>query len=456
MVKPTDDNLSRYFFKAPDSLFFRIFDFFILPFKIFYEILKSIIVSLIRFPEHIWFKYAPMNQVKRLFISHFTPAQIKSETDFFFGFNTFQESSATFFLNHTRIYSFQINTLLKNRKDRKSIINTKSLSINRILMLQLKQFKTTLQLLWYAIFSPNLSNYERRLLIRGCYFQHARASISNQVLTERLKTIFRNCKPIEIVITLEGHAYELGIINLCKKISPRTRILAYQHAPLVPHQFDFFRNASQLDSEDVILTIGKASASFIESRLPHLDVKVIGSPKFLMPKVVEKRNSNLTVLGAPEGTMKTSLKFVKLFNELSLQMPEIDFVLRIHPDANRKTLRAIKKLIVLSKNLRISTKSLSDDLTESNVVVFRSSLVGIESLSRSALPLHYDSEENGGLNPLTIESVFTYFTFSNAAELMVQLYGSKPLLLQSISAENMVATYHKIMSPLSLIDEVII
>jgi hypothetical protein len=67
-------------------------------------------------------------------------------------------------------------------------------------------------------------------------------------------------------------------------------------------------------------------------------------------------------------------------------------------------------------NLTISTNALTVDLNNSHVTIFRSSAVGLEGLAFASLPVHFDAETNGLLNPLS-EIKYPKIEFSNVNDL---------------------------------------
>ena len=73
-------------------------------------------------------------------------------------------------------------------------------------------------------------------------------------------------------------------------------------------------------------------------------------------------------------------------------------------------------------NLKISTDTLTNDLNNSHVTIFRSSAVGLEGLAYASLPVHFDAEMDGLLNPLS-QINFPKMEFSDVDELTEFLKG---------------------------------
>jgi hypothetical protein len=130
----------------------------------------------------------------------------------------------------------------------------------------------------------------------------------------------------------------------------------------------------------------------------------------------------MKVLGAVEGTYESLQSFIIVFNELSDLLPDIHFILRIHPALSQDVAQKLLKSLSRSKNLAISTNTLREDLNDSHVTIFRSSAVGLEGLAFASLPVHFDAETNGLLNPLS-QINYPKIEFSNVDDLAKFLKG---------------------------------
>jgi hypothetical protein len=124
----------------------------------------------------------------------------------------------------------------------------------------------------------------------------------------------------------------------------------------------------------------------------------------------------MSVLGAVEGTYESLQTFILMFNELSYLLPDILFTLRVHPALSQEIAQKLLKRLSRNPNLTISTNTLTEDLNNSHVTIFRSSAVGLESFAFASLPVHFDAEANGLLNPLS-EINYPKIEFSNVNDL---------------------------------------
>jgi hypothetical protein len=109
----------------------------------------------------------------------------------------------------------------------------------------------------------------------------------------------------------------------------------------------------------------------------------------------------MNVLGAVEGTYESLQSFIIIFNKLSRLLPDFQFMLRLHPALSKDVAQELLKSLNKSVNLNVSTDTLINDLNNSHVTIFRSSAVALEGLAFASFPVHFDTEMDGLLNPLS-------------------------------------------------------
>lgn len=400
LVKPTSENLLKYRVRFPSSRMYLIVSVSAALPRIIILVINSFAISLVRTRETFKWTPKPKNQYSRLIISQFTSAQKPEQQDIFYGSNTQNPDSVTFYLNSTRDQAHKIQRNFINVGKTNVVVNTKSLWILGIIKIHIKQMKGSFKLLTYALFNSENSITERRLLIEASVFQHARSTIANQITKVRLTQIIMEGNPADIVLMTEGHAHESMILNLRNKNFPNIRVLGYQHAPIVPGQFSLGHLLDKFDTEDILFTCGATTQRIIEASHPNLNVKILGSLKFRITVNQLKDSKCLEVLGIVESTRESLTEFVSLFNFLAASIPTAKFILRIHPGLDRRTCNQILKKLGTFKNLRISVGTLLQDLQLAHIGIFRSSAVGLEALAFGVLPVHFDASHFNYLNPL--------------------------------------------------------
>lgn len=417
LVKPTDENLKKYSISKPESKFwFGINIAGVLP-KIFFNIIYSAAISVIRSSENGNWNVDGVKKTRNLYISHFTYAQLPQNDDVFFGKNTQHPEDLVFYFNSTRKFAFKIQKNYLDCGKLNVIVNTKSLGLTKTLLLQKKQVGISLKFFFLALSNSSYTQFQKRLLLKLSVSQHSRETMANLFTKVRLTEIIAKSQPEKIILTIEGHAHEAMVIKLRDTLFPSLRIIGFQHAPLVPGQFSFFGLLKAFESKDLILASGKITKELISKAHPGLSIKILGSPKSIKISPPLKSLTTMNVLGAVEGTYESLQSFIFMFNDLSKQLQDINFSLRIHPALPQSVAQKLLKGLSRSVNLSVSTNSLTEDLKNSHVTIFRSSAVALEGLAFASLPVHFDAESKGLLNPLS-EIKYPKIEFSNINDLV--------------------------------------
>ena len=400
LVKPIEENLKQYSNLEKQIRFPLHFSVISSFFKISYEILKSVIVAVIKKRESASFQVPMGFENQRIFVSHYTHAQVPSKPDVFFD----QLPSAKdliFYHNNTWLNRTKIVTRLNPYDTRPNfLVTTKSLGLKNIVSLQFKNLYTSVRMLKYALMSRRFTAIERRILICAATNQVSRQTLANQINLNRLDSVLTLNRPSILFITLEGHAYEALYIELIHNKFPGIRLMAFQHAPIVPDQFGLIRNLLKLNSNDVILASGEITRDFFVSLNLKAGVRLIGSPKWRLANPKCKSEFPITVLGAAEGTYESIENFSRLFEGLDSLELNLKLILRVHPAVSSKEASKILSRVKFGENLVLSTRPLNQDLEESHFCIYRSSAVAIEGLRFGVTPLYFNPNGDQGLNPL--------------------------------------------------------
>jgi len=416
LVKPTEENLKKYMVSKPESRFwFGVCIAGVLP-TIFVKVAYSAAISVIRISENRNWNVDSVKKTRNLYISHFTYAQLPQNDDVFFGKNTQDPEDLVFYLNSTRENGFETQKKFLALGKKNVIFNTKSLGLIQTLVLHMKQASNSFKFFLSALTNSSYTQFQRRLLLKFSIAQHSRETMANLSAKVRLKEVVSKSHPENIILTIEGHAHEAMVISFRDTDFPNVRIVGFQHAPIVPGQFSLYRFLRAFNSRDLILTSGLVTREMISKHNPNLQTKILGSPKSIEAKLTLKGLSTMNVLGAVEGTSESLKSFILLFNKLSDLLPDINFVIRNHPALSGNVAKKLLKSLSGSPNLSVSTASLTEDLSNSHITIFRSSAVGLEGLAFASLPVHFDAETMGLLNPLS-QVNYPKFEFSDVNQL---------------------------------------
>ena len=417
LVKPTQENLGKYRLNGKNTKSRLTLDLILFPPLVFGLFVKSLLIAVLKKRESSSFNVENLVKSKILIISHFTHAQRVERKDIFFGSQRIFEENHIFYLNSTRLDGREVNQQYAKVGKLNQTINTKSLGFFQTIRLHFTQNRLMFNLISLALGKSEFTIGQKRLLIKAAKWQHHRSTIANLVLRNRILAVLERIQPENIVLTIEGHSHESMIFEIRNSKFKNTKIIGVQHAPIVPGQFSFFRLIGSFSKLDVLLTSGVTPKELVLNKVPSVRVEILGSPKSIEHKPVINTSSKELILGAVEGTSGSLREFINLFNDLATQLPQICFVLRLHPAIDvREANREIKKLLQL-KNLSVSKGSLSEDLSQSRIVIYRSSAVGIEALAYSAIPIHFDSSGQNLLNPIS-ELMHLPTGFSNSLEIV--------------------------------------
>ncbi len=400
LVKPIDENLKRYSNLESPTKYKILLDAFSALLRIFFEILKSIAIAVIKSKESSSFNIPEYPQIKRIFVSHYTHAQNPSRPDVFFD-QLPSSNDIIFYHNNTLLSRLRIIRILSKGDFRQNVlVTTKSLGFWKTVFLQKSNLLISLKMLGEALTSPRFSLVERKILICAASAQVSRQTVANQVNLKRLDLLLFSTKPETLLITLEGHAYEALYIDLIQRKYPDIRLMAFQHAPIVPEQFGLMKNLLKFNSGDVILASGEITREYFKSLNLKAEVRLLGSPKWRPITRKQKNYESTTILGAAEGTLESLERFTELFQGLSGMDLGLKLILRVHPALSSKESEKVLSRLNFGKQLILSNRQLEEDLKDSHFCIYRSSAVAIEGLAFGVYPLFFNPAGDQGLNPL--------------------------------------------------------
>ena len=207
LVKPIEENLKVYanLERLNKVSFFT--GIILAPLKILIEILKSLGIAAIRFRESSGFEVPEGIQIQRVFVSHYTHAQLPCSPDVFFD-QLPSKTDLIFYHNNTLLSRTKIFHKLSQGNYRPNfLMTTKSLGIWQTLQLQIRNLHVALNMLKSALKSRLFTPLEQKILIEASISQVSRKTLANQINLFRLDALLTQNRPKSLVITLEGHAF---------------------------------------------------------------------------------------------------------------------------------------------------------------------------------------------------------------------------------------------------------
>lgn len=396
--KPVIENIKRLDGKIPNG---NQFIFFLNLILFTPQQLTNVIKQLL---HHL--KYAQKNQnlhpvqdeVNYMFLSHFTgQSGIGPGMDVFYGTVPFtqqknQEKNIVIYIDHS---------IMKKSKRNDLIILSKTCELNiRIKLLVIALRKAFLYLRKAIKTSSQNIKLANKYLYLG-RIQTDITSLTSQILEHNLDKQINRFKPNKIVITLEGHPYELAIANYLSEFHKNIGVIFWQTAPVVPNQHGFIENISRFPSSVNVGVTGLGVQHYIKNKIEiERKIIVLGSPKFYQNENLNNKGD--CILLAPEGTREATAEFIELIHGLCLAFGHRKIILRLHPGMeNRRMLSKRSKLHNL-ENFELSKQTLFTDLSRSEYCVFRSSSVGVESMNFGVQPIHLSFFTESEINPLAI------------------------------------------------------
>jgi hypothetical protein len=348
-----------------------------------------------------------------LFVSHFT----KSNPNYAQCLNENSDSeSITIYFNHSKPnekFELRLNT----SRNRNILLLPKNLPIKASLESIIRIYLDALNKYLLLFFSGKFGSIsDKRIIIGAIYSQISRRTISNHFIFIQFMEILQNSSISNVVIPFEGHAYEYVIKQACR-ISPKTKIIFFQHAPVSAGQFSMMEK-TLIDNHLILFSSAIVRNWFISNEISSKAKSyTLGSPKFREVKDINSK-SNIILL-TPEGINASIFRFLKTLPKIEKVFRNYKIILRIHPDIRVSLINLLLiKLFLQANRLEISKSSLTTDLKKSTYCLFSASSVGLEAIPYKCIPIFLGSDlENELTNPLFVYSqkykIFTFQEFNS-------------------------------------------
>lgn len=227
----------------------------------------------------------------------------------------------------------------------------------------------------------------------------ARQSLSIGV---QIEGIIKQVNPKVIIVTYEGYAWERVVFSSARKIDPKIKCVAYQHAAIFNHQHAIRRRLTSEFNPDVILTSGLISKQQFElnSDFNDLEINILGSNRIL--KVINNSKKNKAFcLVLPEGIESECHLLFDFTIVCAKKLPDIHFILRLHPIVNINSLLVKNpKLKKLPCNVSFSNQEFDVDILKSSWAIYRGSTAIIQAVCNGLRPLYLNASKEMIVDPL--------------------------------------------------------
>lgn len=350
-----------------------------------------------------------------LFISHLTNiSQLSDTSDFYFG-DTDQVCRQNGFKTHTIL----INHCKAKRKD----LNGSKKKSTSVLLPYLSPFEeiNIFFKLFMALFSlPKVENSRFMNCVRFSQFDHK--AIGNARINKQVQAVLLELKPKLLIQTFEGHGWERMNALFAHSQLSRIKVIGYHHAVLFPgpRTMDFIHGNGS--DPDKILMAGLTTKTLFlsESQYNSEDVSVLGSVKNVLGEgdlTTEVKESICLIV--PEGDMDEVKIMVKAGIEAAKKLPEVKFLLRLHPLIDeKKIIRFVPSLKDPPVNFLMSTNSLKNDIGSASWLLYRASSVVFYGMANGLRPIYIDLDESAYFNDPVPNSILYKKVVSSVSELV--------------------------------------
>jgi hypothetical protein len=219
----------------------------------------------------------------------------------------------------------------------------------------------------------------------------------------------RRLLPDTVVATYEGHAWERLAFHAARQANPRVRCIGYQHAVVFPLQHGIRRSLGPRLDPDVVVFAGAAGHDWFRERSDFQPrMSVVGTPRH-DPEVHDIRGklgsarAHPSCLLVPDGTVGECLAVFRFGMACAQQMPQIRFVMRLHPVVSLDALRRLEPALGhLPGNLEISAQPIEADFRANAWAIYRGSGAGVRAAMVGLRPLYLDDPQLGmRIDPLS-------------------------------------------------------
>jgi hypothetical protein len=228
----------------------------------------------------------------------------------------------------------------------------------------------------------------------------ARQALSGSALDtlriyEQLRAALTVVRPKAVVATYEGHAWERLLFAAARQILPDCRCIGYHHTILFPRQHAVFRLLGPRYDPDVVLTAGDVARDRFRSAVTAAGIRIstLGTHRRSTggSAVTHEPSSArpLACLVLPDGIMSEVLYLFDFAVAAAALMPEVRFILRLHPLISRAALkRSFPRFRQLPSNVELSSQTLGDDFSRSRWALYRGSGAAVQAVLAGVRPVY--------------------------------------------------------------------
>jgi hypothetical protein len=363
--------------------------------SIFFDLLKGVFLN-----TPVWVSSQKLEKnIDYLFISHFVDSQEQSSNeDFYFSDIPLRltekgYSVAIILLNHTKLSPIEISKRYQKSVMPRMVL-TDNLNFRNEYSLAIEVIKEKYRLYKKYLAAP--IGLQKSILKHASLEVLGGACRSNLRISRQVEFLLNHTKPKSILLTYEGHAWERLIFSICKKRSPKTLRIGYQHSAIFKLQNAACRSLGAPYNPDEIWTSGKNSAQYLRAAksLSNVQIKILGSNRVgdsLKCNNIQINQRKAVCLVIPEGILSEYEILLNFSICCAIEMPEVTFIWRLHPILSIDNLIGKNKAFkYLPKNILLESESLEIAIKKCNLVLYRGSTAVVAALMSNLRPIYLE------------------------------------------------------------------
>ena len=266
-------------------------------FRLTEGLLKPIINHLFYLRDFKNFNSNIPKHTTKIFISHFIGQDIvRSNDDLYFGKlvrrNTSIKSDTLILLiNHTRTRFVKFT----NKQNAISnypikILLPRTTGSRKALSIYIKQIKFFIKIFQKARKIPNTDADKKILTYELAIQQMSQSAFMQNYLLSNVSDACIKTEAKKLILTFEGHSYEIFLARKIAKTLSQIKISVYQFAAVVPSQHSFFKNIELLPGSVDIYVAGESTLNeiIVRTSVDKSRIQILGSCKNIKKSIILK------------------------------------------------------------------------------------------------------------------------------------------------------------------------
>ena len=254
--------------------------------------------------------------------------------------------------------------------------------------------------------SKTTSSFEKRIKFQAVIASLSSATHINYRIAFLVRHYIKHNGIKRIFTTYEGHPWERLIFAMAREIDPTIVCVGYQHAIVFRKQHAIRRKLTSNFEPNYILCSGEHGKQQFEeiNYLPSKYLLCFGSNRTIDCKqeqlAVEAKERKVFLM-LSEGDLIECIPLARFVVQLAKENPSARFVIRFHPITRvEDVLKAVPELVLLPKNIELSSLSFEEDLTRAHFAIYRGSTTIIKAIQYGLIPLYYERPNEISIDPL--------------------------------------------------------